>query len=674
VTPTAIIVVSWNTRELLAECLASIEATAPAADLETIVVDNASSDGSAAMVRERFPAVRLLANSSNFGFARANNQAIAATTAPYVLMLNSDARLTPGALQRLVARLDTMPRAGLVGAQLRGPDGAFQYSHARFPSLTREALTLTGLGRLVYGPWYPSAGPAFGDRARLVDWVGGACMLARRAALDAVGGLDDGYWLYCEEVDLCLAMQRAGWEVWYEPDAQVTHRIGASAYQLGPEREAHLYRSRLRFFRKHHGAGAARLLGAELIALTGPKLALHATLRRVSGGRLGRSALSVRALRAVVAEAAVEAARLPRPPRGDRGTLLVATAMRSSEQVRDVACAHHPRVDYVELQRRGGTELLDYGVYPSEGAGALLRRVEHRLHFDPYLALHAAIRGRSFDRLLCMSERVGLPLALLHRAGILRVPLAVLFMAWSWRQEAVVTRLGLLEHLHVIGVNSSAMREHLVSLGAPSERVRELRWAIDQRFFAPQPGNGGDMVFSVGEPRHRDYAALFRATDGLAVDVQVRMSGYPYTQETTGPRLPPRPGNVTLLPFLTYAQLRAHYARARAVVLPVADALYPAGLTALLEAMSMAKAVIVTRSRGLRDYVIDGETALVVEPNDTAALRDAVRRVLTDRALARRLGDAARARVEAELNLDRYVEQLAALLDDVPTPGLGLAA
>jgi glycosyltransferase involved in cell wall biosynthesis len=182
------------------------------------------------------------------------------------------------------------------------------------------------------------------------------------------------------------------------------------------------------------------------------------------------------------------------------------------------------------------------------------------------------------------------------------------------------------------------------------------------------------VVFSLGEPRHRYYAALFRAADGLAADVRVRTSGYPSSSASDRRVSAPLPPNVTLLPQLSYALLREHYAQASVVALPVSDVIYPAGLTALLEAMSMARPVVVTRSRGLRDYVVAGETALLVEPGDSAGLRDGIRRLLADPALARRLGENARARVEADLNQVRYIERLAALLAEPPAPGIGLAA
>jgi hypothetical protein len=658
----AVIVVNWNTRELLAECLASVAETAGDLDLEIIVVDNGSSDGSPAMVRDRFPAVRLITNPDNAGFGRANNQAIAATAAPYVLMLNSDARLCPGALQRLLERIADAPRAGLVGAQLRDPNGDFQLSHVAFPSLWQEALILSGVGRALYGPWYPSVGPDGAARARVVDWVGGACMLARRAAFDAVGGFDEGYFFYGEEVDLCYALRRAGWEVWYEPAALVIHRVGASAARLAEAREARLYRSRLRFFRKHYGARAARLLAAEMVLFTAPKIAVHGLLRRVSGGRFGRRVISLRALQTALVgvdtaptSAQAASALAPAAP-----VLVLATAERSGEQARDVGHERFPRVDYVELQQRARVDVLDYAVYPAGRAGARVRGLEARLRSDPYLALRGLRRAGRYERVVCLSERVGIPFAALRRAGLCRASIAVLFQAWSHRQEAAMTRLRLFEAIDVIGVHSRALGDHLVALGAPAERVRVMHWGVDQRFFAPRDGaSPGAFALTLGETRHRDYAALFRAVDGLDIELRVLPGGYEYAREKR-PAVPLRaPANVRFVPRVSPVALRDLYAEARFVVVAVPDLLYAAGLTAALEAMSMARAVIATRSRGLADYLVDGETCLLVDPGDVAGLRAAIARLAGDPSLARRLGENGRRRVEADFNQVRYVEQLA---------------
>lgn len=672
----AVIIVNWNTRELLAECLASVAETTEGLDLETVVVDNGSSDGSPDMVRERFPRVRLIANCDNLGFAAANNQAIASTATPYVLMLNSDARLRPGAVRCLLERLVSAPRAGLVGAQLRDPDGAFQLSHVRFPSLGQEALVLSGVGRLLYGPWYPSFGPDRDERARVVDWVGGACMLARRDALNDVGGFDEGYVLYGEEMDLCYALRRAAWQVWYEPAALVIHHGGASTARLAEAREARLYRGRVRFFRKHYGAGAARLLAAELCLFTPPKIALHGLLRALSGGRVGRRTISLRALRDTLADPRAfapspaptrYAAAADRPageaPRAGARLLVLATAARAESQVRDVERERFPRVDYAELQGCVGAEVCDYAVYPGGPAGALLRWMETQLRSDPFLALHGLRRARHHGLVLCMSERVGIPLAALRRTGVCRARLAVLFQAWSHRQEAVMAHLGLFAAIDIIGVVSTAMRDHFIALRAPPERVHRLRWGTDHRFFTPRGRTAGPaFALTVGESRLRDYALLFRAMDGLDLELRVRAGGLWYAREKR-PVTPARlPDNVMLLPRVSALAMRDLYAQARFVVLPVHDVIFPAGLTAALEAMCMARAVIATRSRGLSDYLVDGETCLLVEPGDPASLRDAIRRLAAEPELAHRLGENGRRRVEAEFNQARYVEQLVKLL------------
>jgi hypothetical protein len=285
-----IIVPAWNTRDLLAACLASI----PDVRLgRTVVVDNGSSDGTVTMLRDRFPAVRVVENPDNLGFARAVNQGAALTVSRYVLFLNSDAILEPGAIEALAVVLESQPQAGLVGSRLLYPDGSFQASFAPFPTLLHEFLILSGVGRLLYGSSYPSKGPEEERGPQTVDYVGGACMLARRSAFEQVGGFDEGYFLYAEEVDLCHSLWGHGWDVWYQPAAVVLHAESGSSRSQAGRREAMLYRSRVRFFRKHRGVAAANILKAMIFFFTAAKIPLHAVLRFVSGGRLGREVVAI---------------------------------------------------------------------------------------------------------------------------------------------------------------------------------------------------------------------------------------------------------------------------------------------------------------------------------------------------------------------------------------------
>jgi GT2 family glycosyltransferase len=289
----SIIILSWNTRQMLVDCLNSVEATIANLTFEVIVVDNGSTDGSQEMLRERFPSVHLVQNDENVGFARANNQAMALSRGRYMLLLNSDAIATPDAIQSLVSLARKEPRAGIVGAQLVNRDGSFQASHTSFPTLWQEILMLTGLGRLLYGQWYPSHGPEEDKGPQTADYVEGACMLVRRDAFEEVGGLDEGYFMYAEEVDWCYSMREKGWQVWYQPAAMVIHLGGGSSQNRRLQREADLYRSRVQFFRKHYGDRAAWLLKALIYGLTLIKLFVHRLLHLVTGGRYGRPVVSL---------------------------------------------------------------------------------------------------------------------------------------------------------------------------------------------------------------------------------------------------------------------------------------------------------------------------------------------------------------------------------------------
>ena len=254
----SIIIVSWNTRKLLEDCLVSILAKPPTSPFETWVVDNASTDGSSRMVREKFPQVHLVENRENVGFARANNQALQRCTGKYVLLLNPDTLVASGALQALANFLDKHPEAGAAGARILNPDGSLQISSHPRPTLSRELWRLFHLDRLSSYAEYPLTKWKT-NQAQGVDVLVGACLLLRREVLDQVGFLDVDYFIYSEEVDLCYRIQRAGWGLFWIPQAEVVHFGGQSTQQVPTEMFLNLYHSKIKYFRKHNGWPAAQI-------------------------------------------------------------------------------------------------------------------------------------------------------------------------------------------------------------------------------------------------------------------------------------------------------------------------------------------------------------------------------------------------------------------------------
>jgi GT2 family glycosyltransferase len=256
----SIVIVNWNVRELLRACLRSLD---PNLHAEVIVVDNASSDGSVEMVRGEFPTVRLIANGRNLGYGAAINQAVSQCTGDYLLILNPDTEVRPGAVHRLVEFIYERPRAACVGPHLVNPDGSTQSSRRSFPGLWTAFVESTILQRWFGGlgalrRFYRSAQPD--DVPQQVDWLVGACLLLRRAALDEVGGFDERFFMYSEEMDLCYRLRQAGYEIWFVPRAEVMHHEAASSSQDLFRRNVNFHESRYRFFRKHHGAAPALAL------------------------------------------------------------------------------------------------------------------------------------------------------------------------------------------------------------------------------------------------------------------------------------------------------------------------------------------------------------------------------------------------------------------------------
>lgn len=302
----SIAILSWNARGYLRRCLASLfrpddpgvrEAwehagrpltTIPEEQIsrEVIVVDQQSLDGSAEMVEAEFPGATLVRQAPNLGFAGGNNVAYRHAAGRYFLLLNSDTVVPPGALTALVRYADAHPRAGLVGPKLLNPDGTLQYSCRRFPTLAAGMFRHTPL------EWFAPKNRFTGDylmrewdheTAREVDWLSGACLLARRAMIDEIGGLDEGYFMYFEDVDWAHRARAAGWEVHYTPEPAVVHEIGRSSDRRPKRMIVMHHQSAYRFFARTSAFGknpAGRLLlGSGLAARAGLTLARNEGIR-----------------------------------------------------------------------------------------------------------------------------------------------------------------------------------------------------------------------------------------------------------------------------------------------------------------------------------------------------------------------------------------------------------
>lgn len=251
----SVVIVAHNSRPYLSACLRSVFAQADAPPLEVIVVDNASRDGGAEAVREEFPQVVLVTAPRNLGFAAGANLGVRRAKGAYVLLLNPDTEVAAGALRKMVEFMEATPDAGVVGPKLLNPDGSLQLSCRAFPGrwmvLTHRYALLTRLfprnpvsRRYLLTDWNH-------ESIRAVDWVSGACLMTSREVLERIGLLDEGFFLFAEDVDLCKRVWAEGWKVYYVPDAVVVHQVGISRRRDDLSLILARHRSMLYYHHKH---------------------------------------------------------------------------------------------------------------------------------------------------------------------------------------------------------------------------------------------------------------------------------------------------------------------------------------------------------------------------------------------------------------------------------------
>jgi len=261
----SVVIVNFNTRQLLRQCLESLRSAAGGIRTQVVVVDNASSDRSAEMVAECFPEVRLLRNPWNHGYARANNQGSRECGGQYLLLLNSDTVVKPDALQHMTDYLHHHPEVGVVGARLFYGDGRIQGSAKAFPTPLNIFFGRKSLLSKLFpnNPYTRRYLPCLSGDLREpveVDYVSGAALMVRRALIDRVGPMDEGYFIYWEDADWCYRVRQHGWKVVYLPQAHIVHMEGMSSTRESARLIVEFHKSLYRFFRLHYLPARTKLL------------------------------------------------------------------------------------------------------------------------------------------------------------------------------------------------------------------------------------------------------------------------------------------------------------------------------------------------------------------------------------------------------------------------------
>ena len=276
----SIAIVSYNARDEIENCLRSILDNANGCELEIVVTDNASTDGSFALVERVFPNVAIERSFENIGFSRASNRSWRRARGELVLFLNSDTVVPKGAIATMVAQMKARPEIGALGPRLRNAEGALEMSFGAMLSLAAEAWQ-----KFLSAGYRDGAGPLRGfvearlARERDVDWVSGACLMTRRDLLTTIGGFDESFFLYSEDVDLCARIRAQGKKVVFTPDVEVTHLRGRSTSQVPNVAFVESQRSRLHFYAKHYGHPRLGLLKLYMTARLGLAYLLRPSLR-----------------------------------------------------------------------------------------------------------------------------------------------------------------------------------------------------------------------------------------------------------------------------------------------------------------------------------------------------------------------------------------------------------
>jgi len=248
----SIIVVNYNGKDILCNCVESIYKNSPTINFEIILVDNASSDGSVEMVKKEFPEVRVLVNQENKGFSFANNRGIEMAKGDYMLLLNNDTLILPGQLDIMLNFMQEHQDVGAVGPKLLNPDGSFQLSFWPFPNLFTEFnRRIINLFAFANYRFFKDLLEKFYIKEKEVDWVSGACLMVRRKTIEDVGILDENFFMYFEDVDWCYRIRRKGWKIYFLPTARIVHLLGKSMEKEKQKNKQNYRQSRAYFYRKY---------------------------------------------------------------------------------------------------------------------------------------------------------------------------------------------------------------------------------------------------------------------------------------------------------------------------------------------------------------------------------------------------------------------------------------